>query len=169
MNFKVDDGGVLRLTVAPKGAAKSGKEPVGRKKKGTPLVDANGGVVTKKRGRKPRLKTPHTVCKGISPTIPNYFHSSVPPKNTACTDKLPEENQVVPSGSTSAEAEALKELQDIENMLTIYEQNDPKTPEPVGDKKAAFGEEGDGPVCKQDGVHSKWVESVLGDINEIEG
>lgn len=191
-NFTVDGSGVLRLTTSPKGTARNGKKAVRRKKRGTLEMDAEynrSGTAVRKLGRQrkqktltgsavqnqtnlPRKQIPPTipqnqptsaaVQKQISPTIPDYFDSSVVAESV---NKLPQGDQEVPDSISCAEAQAKKEMEEIEGMLTIFE-DESSNP---GSGEEQCHREVRGTVDRKDGVNSEWVESVLGDINQIEG
>lgn len=180
-NFAVDGSGVLRLATLPKGTVRNRKRTVRRKRKGTLEMDA----AVRKLGQEtltnyavqkripqfppalPQNQPTTVVQKQISPTIPDYSDSSAVAssvlranRSPRGANKSPQGDHQVPDSIASAEAQAMKEMEEIEGMLTIFEDGGPN---PASGK--VVGETAD----SKDGVNPEWVESVLGDINQIEG
>ena len=220
-NFKIDSNGTVSLATSPKCAdakVKDGKQARQRRRKTATCSQSDGvcgGTPQPKPGRRPRRKNRNANCahvaagKRISPTIPDYFNT-LTPTSTGCSSNMVhttqevrsshEVDQVVPGG-VSAEAQAMRELEEIEGLLTMFEDNGSKKKpfresgsemEPGGGSdltliensqskrtleracevsKMKSGEErADGSYLEEsDNTHSEWMESMLGEIDQIEG
>jgi hypothetical protein len=103
------------------------------------------------------------VHKHIQPTDPQNPPSTCGgARSVASVCTSLQGNQEVPNSIVTAEAQALKELEEIEGMLSLFEDEGP----------GLGGKEGSHKEVEEDrnhGGNSEWVESVLGDINQIEG
>lgn len=90
----------------------------------------------------------------------NPANSSSTARTIVPVNQPPQGDQGVLDSIASAEAQALKELEDIEGMLSTFGED---TTNMVPGKARERTEE------LKHGIDSEWVESVLGDINQIEG
>lgn len=186
-NFKIDSNGVLSLVATPELAEgplmtsahkkRTGKLP--RKKverrKETSSQQGTAPQNTKpmeKRGRK-RKKT-KSISPKISPTIPDYFTGSVALMHSVSDQPATgNEDQTVPSatvgdGILSAEAQALKELQEIEGMLTMFQEDIDVPKQRAVEDCVQENRKGSSDVARNE-VSSEWMESVIGEIYQIEG
>ena len=178
--------GTLEMDVEPSNRSRAAVRKPGRKPR--QHKTQNGTVQNRIPPKHPPTTTTRTgaVCKQISPTILDYFGSSATTEgitgNTVCDNsnaanssstvrtivpvsKSPQGDQEVPESITTAEAQALKELEDIEGMLSTFGEGSANSVQSSGKPGETSRELEDGNGC----IDSEWVESVLGDINQIDG
>lgn len=246
-NFKIDSSGVVSLATFPKctdakvKAVRQGSWRQRRKRIATSSQSDGNDTPKPKPGRKPRRRNKNAnsvhvapaAGKRVSPTIPDYFND-LTPTPTGCSGSMVctrsnqvaeevrlshEVDQVVPgAGGLSAEAQAMRELEEIEGLLTMFEDSGSKMkscgengskmkpggePERAGSdltlfedsksegelKRACYGsrmkpggmeacggskmkpgeERALGNLEESDNTHSEWMDSVLGEIDQIEG
>lgn len=196
-NLKVDSDGTLKLVTSPRpeaveaSASTESSQTQAKRRKRRRRADSQSqeeeGTSNPtpqeetKRGRKRRRKV-------ISPTIPDYFKSVVqpiPPLNSQLNPSsfltprtVPpsqKKDQVVPNATedsiSNAETLAMKELEEIENLLTLFpEQEDPKLAQEDYSAEQSKSQTLSGDLNIEGDRHSsQCLESLLGEINEIEG
>ena len=196
-NFKLESDGCLKLVATPTTrtsttAGEACKDEKAKKRRvGRPKSNPTGEQPGKKKresttrpGRRKKIR--NTTPKQISPrTLRDYFSSNAAQskgtnKASTSTGSI---DQLVPilemDGFSSMEAQALKEMEEIEGMLTMFEDSNVSPPEegekdhyhvPVTESEA----EGRDNTITDSGIavtegSSEWVESVLGEISQIEG
>ena len=153
-NFKIDSDGVLKLVTSPKdmrskGETTSKRRPGRPKKKGERVVPKH---VARQEGKNSR----------VSPTIPHYFGGTPEnPRQRLSEHICKARDQQVPTADDdkflSPEAQAMKEMQEIEGLLTTLQDSEPPKAKEQGTTRRM-----------SEGANLEWMDSMLGEIDHIE-
>lgn len=175
-NFKI--GVLAAASTTGGGAFKAGSNRKrGTGKKSTQNLPSSGTESDNPRKQKrTRQKAPTTGCLGnrTSPVLPDYFSSATAISNKTVVAETPvaDHFQTVPTAEDDiacTEAVALREMEKIDDLLTMFGES---TSDGMSTHSKCEGENNSEPsrVCIQtDDANSKWVESLLGEIDQIEG
>lgn len=178
-NFKIGCDGAIGLAASTTGgdAFKAGSNRKrGTGKKSTQNLPSSGTESDNPRKQKrTRQKAPTTGCLGnrTSPVLPDYFSSAtaISSKTVVAETPVPDHFQTVPTAEDDiacTEAVALREMEKIDDLLTMFGES---TSDGMSTHSKCEGERSEPTrVCIQtDDANSKWVESLLGEIDQIEG
>lgn len=186
-HFKLDIDGVLKLATAPESinlpVKQQPKRPRRTKAKPFPCnpdFTKNTNMDTSATAtQQDEIQSHKSHRPRIFPTISDYLNR--PANASEHLNKVPSTDQMVPeSGScfSSAEDQARREMEEIEGLLSMFD--DSKTSRVTEHVTCACTGSSDDPmggglnasgsgVKTSSTVSSEWIESVLGEIDQIEG